>query len=585
MRKFLGTTTLAATAALLLAAGTLADTRVTDQQYVRHDGGSDAVIASCSSDATTPGPGGDAGGNRQANEPTVAIKPDDPSVIVAGANDYCTVPSFADSWEGVYVSANGGRTFTDSLLPGYPGDTSAEGQASPLFGPDTAAGDPLADWAGQSLYVGGIAFNRTVTTGATFLTNGSVFVATYKRDKTAPLGIDYLRTVIVGEGTPSAFFEGRFNDKPALVTDDWPGSPRNGNVYVSWTLFTGAGQDKILFSRSTDGGVTFSRPIAISKSVPNAQGSDVAVAPDGTIYVVWRQFGFPASGVDDAILFVKSTNGGRSFSDPAEIRPIAGYDRQDQYVTGSSARDCGDGAFLCATSFVFHRWDSLPQATVDRAGTVHVTWEQVTPAADNGDTYRPDGQSRVVVTQSKDGGATWIAPLAADPQPVGHQFSPNIEFDKAVGRLVLSYWDSRADRSYSVNRPPGNLADGTSVCGVPAPATCNVLNTFVATSTNGLVWTPTKVSSVGHQPEYELFGDRNDPFHGDYNWVDAAGGAVFSVWGDNRDVVPGSDPREATQDGFDVLQCRVKNPDGSFSADNCPNAGGLNQNIFGGSIR
>jgi len=30
-----------------------------------------------------------------------------------------------------------------------------------------------------------------------------------------------------------------------------------------------------------------------------------------------------------------------------------------------------------------------------------------------------------------------------------------------------------------------------------------------------------------------------------------------------------------------VIQCRVQSVDGSWSADNCPNAGGLDQNIFG----
>ena len=44
-----------------------ADVKVTDHAYVRHDGASDAVIASCSSDATTTTSGGDDGGNRHGN--------------------------------------------------------------------------------------------------------------------------------------------------------------------------------------------------------------------------------------------------------------------------------------------------------------------------------------------------------------------------------------------------------------------------------------------------------------------------------------------------------------------------------------
>jgi hypothetical protein len=73
------------------------------------------------------------------------------------------------------------------------------------------------------------------------------------------------------------------------------------------------------------------------------------------------------------------------------------------------------------------------------------------------------------------------------------------------------------------------------------------------------------------------------------------------TWTDNRDVVEGVDPRETEAedgfvDGFDVLQCRVdlgeeegdgtsggprSRNDAPYSGDNCGNAGGLDQNIYG----
>jgi hypothetical protein len=46
--------------------------------------------------------------------------------------------------------------------------------------------------------------------------------------------------------------------------------------------------------------------------------------------------------------------------------------------------------------------------------------------------------------------------------------------------------------------------------------------------------------------------------------------------------VAGTDPRYANgdgTDGFDVVQCRP--PTDPFGADGCPNAGGLDQNIWG----
>jgi hypothetical protein len=572
---------------LAFAAAAFGDVKITDQAYVRHDGGTDAVISSCSSDATTPGPGGDLGGERQANEPAVAVRPGEPRFVVASANDYCTVPFTLDAWQGIYVSRNGGSSWTDSLLPGYPGDTSAEGQASPL---ETNSGDPLLDWDNDGhLFAGGISFNRTETnpSGLVTPTNGHVYVARYTRSGAAPLGIEFDQTVIVGQGTPGQFpFAGRFHDKPSLRVDDWNSSRFEGNVYIAWTLFPGFGSDHILFSRSTDSGLSFSKPIELSHGLASAQDSDIAVTPDGTIYVVWGEFEATSPSVNDEIVFVKSTDGGTHFSAPRTVTPIVRYDSRDTYVSGGSARDCGDGPLLCVSRFVFSRNGTGPQIAADDNGNLYVTWEQLTPTTSNGDTYRPDGQSRVLVTKSTTGGASWGTPATVDAQPAGHQYFPNIEYNKATDKLGIVYYDSRADPFYSVFRPIGSQANpaggsGLSSCGVPAPSVCNVLNTFIATSSDGLTWTPALVSSVGHQPQYEMFSDRDVPFHGDYLWIDAKGTTFFGAWTDNRDVVPGSDPREAVQDGFDVLQCRTQNPDGSFSEDNCANAGGLDQNIYG----
>jgi hypothetical protein len=107
-----------------------------------------------------------------------------------------------------------------------------------------------------------------------------------------------------------------------------------------------------------------------------------------------------------------------------------------------------------------------------------------------------------------------------------------------------------------------------------------------------------------------MFGERNIPFHGDYNWISLANTdpanpesplIAYMSWTDNRDVVSGTDPREGSeQDGFDVKQCRVDlgedtqgdrgagpraRRDQPFSGDNCANGGGLNQNIYGSSLR
>src|SRR5262249_14559416 len=83
---------------------------------------------------------------RMQNEPTLPIDPRTTSVWAAGSNDYCTVPTAGDAWAGFYRSTDNGATWTDSLLPGYNGDTSAQGTSSPVAamvaGGARAAGDP-----------------------------------------------------------------------------------------------------------------------------------------------------------------------------------------------------------------------------------------------------------------------------------------------------------------------------------------------------------------------------------------------------------------------------------------------------------
>jgi hypothetical protein len=84
-----------------------------------------------------------------------------------------------------------------------------------------------------------------------------------------------------------------------------------------------------------------------------------------------------------------------------------------------------------------------------------------------------------------------------------------------------------------------------------------------------------------------MFSNRQLPFQGDYNYVALAFEGPSSLfgymaWTDNRDVLPGVDIRETDYvDGFDVFQCRTA---AALEPDRCPNAHGLDQNIYGQSM-
>ncbi len=264
-----------------------------DGPYTRHDGGTDQAIEHCGNSASNPAPddvpddgdvdSNDGGNRRQGNEPTVAIDPTNPNVVVAGWNDYC-MTDLAAGWMGLGFSTDGGQTWMDSTLPGYPLDDSAEGAASPLKG-RTDSGDPLVAFDNDGrLFVGGISFNRTKPQ------LGSVFVSTYGA-RPGPAGVsgqlpkDYLRTLIIGKaGTPS--LSGIFQDKPLMEVDRSTASPYEDNVYFCWTKFQGFGRSKIYVARSTDHGRSFTRGEIVSDG--NVQGCDIAVEHDGDVYVSWR---------------------------------------------------------------------------------------------------------------------------------------------------------------------------------------------------------------------------------------------------------------------------------------------------------
>jgi hypothetical protein len=608
MKRLVGTAI--TLAALVFAAPALADVKITDQPYVRQDGGTDAVITACSTN------------NRQQNEPAASVSPTNPTLMTAGSNDYCTVPTAGDAWAGFYYSSDGGATWTDSLLPGYPGDTSAEGQASPLQGVVGSSGDPVQAWDDFGhLYYAGIGFNRVHPQ------NGDLWVARYSWQAGPKPQYDF--TTLARTGTPA--LAGVFNDKIQLEVDRGASSPYSGNVYVCWARFQGnAGNNGIFLIRSTDGGHTFSQPTKLSESVHDSQFCDIAVTRTGDVYVLWR--GFAGRGQQqDAILYAKSTNGGASFSKTGTVATITGWDPRDEYGAPEAAaqaretacaagedalcegaerkeapgdaRDCGDGPLQCLSGYVFFRADTQVRASADprpgaNASTVYAVYDGSVPGSETptgssyGTTEPGTGtQASIFFVKTTDGGAHWSTPARIDPQPTGHQFFPDITADS--GRIAVLWQDSRSDTAsgppstpsggdfrtvpianhWVSSNPPGALTTGTGV------------DTFVAVSTDaGTTWSVQLASSVTQMPQYEQFGNRDVPFFGDYNYVAASGTTTLGTWTDQRDTVPGTDPRYTNgdgTDGFDVLQCRTQNPDGSWSADTCPDDGGLDQNIWG----
>jgi hypothetical protein len=542
--------------------------------YVRHDLGTDATIKVCNDESL------DAfGAFTQNNEPFSVVDPSNPALIVTGWNDYCS------DWMGLGFSTDAGETWTDSLVPGYLADDSTEGAASPEHIRTNTASDPVGAFSpdGSMFYFGFIAYNGL----AGPKTNSDVAVARYEvRDPSDPryddYPIDYLDTVRIGKGPAAANFFGIFNDKEMIEVDQTDG-PTSGNVYMCWTKFPGFGTPTIRFRASHDGGETWLPPVNLTEGGAG-QGCDITAEADGDVYVLWRDFEFSSSHKNFGVSFARSTDGGESFSRGTKIADLTAYNPFD------TARDCGDGIDACPSEFVFARVPLEPRITSDPTGElpgVYAVVQAVDPeTVEPSDTTYSSagsgtgdvGQSFVFLIRSLDDGRTWSDPYKVADLAVGHQFFPDA--DALDGRLAVVWQDSREDNCYSVQRPISNNASA-KMCDLSG------VNSYAAVSTDGVHFgSSLTASSVGQMPQYEMFDSASVPFLGDYNWIDLIernDGSLFGYlsWTDNRDVVPGTDPRETVQDGFDVTGW-FTNADGEL--DRHFNAGGYDQNIYGTSL-
>jgi len=271
-------------------------------------------------------------------------------------------------------------------------------------------------------------------------------------------------TVISHESTPGIPFE----DKPWIVADT--SGTHAGNLYIGWTQFTLAASD-LMFSRSTDGGKTWSQPIKLN-SVPGLprddngalEGFHGVVGPDGALYTIWDD--------RDGIMMAVSRDGGRTFSKDRRIIPAGpGYFG----ITGVS------------------RSNGFPQIGMDmrgkRGGNLYVAWSDYS-----------NGDVDVFVSSSGDYGKTWNAPVRVNSDPIHNgkdQFFQWMAVDPQSGAVNLIFYDRRTDNQQTAVTLARSTDGG---------------KTF-----QNYAWDP---------EEFIAEGD----FLGDYLAISAFGNKVFGAW-------------------------------------------------------
>ena len=145
---------------------------------------------------------------------------------------------------------------------------------------------------------------------------------------------------------------------------DRSGTATNNNIYMLATVqqFSASNGSDIMFSRSTDGGVTFSSPQRITDDPVNQNKwhwfGTLAVAPNGRIDSVWLDTRNAANNTDSQLFYSWSTDGGVTWAPNVAVSnpftPFEGYPVQNKigdYITIVSDNTGGDVAYPATFNF------------------------------------------------------------------------------------------------------------------------------------------------------------------------------------------------------------------------------------------
>lgn len=201
-------------------------------------------------------------------------------------------------------------------------------------------------------------------------------------------------------------------DKEWVVCDETVNSAYYGHCYVEWDNKNL--NSRILMSTSTDGGLTWGSPKSPQNQSFSALGGQPLVQPNGNVIV-------PIYGTDlatgiDHIYAYTSTNGGMSWNDPVAVTAVTYHIQQASYRGGS-----------------------LPSAEIDQAGKVYVVWADCR--------FETNCNAGDIVMSTSTDGLAWTAVQRIPIDPVGSgvdHFTAGIAVDKntagSQAHLALAYY-------------------------------------------------------------------------------------------------------------------------------------------------
>ena len=198
------------------------------------------------------------------------------------------------------------------------------------------------------------------------------------------------------------------------------------NLYVTWTEFDQYGSSnssdstRIMFSKSTDLGLTWSEAMQINEVSGNCVDDDLTtegavpcVGPEGEIFVSWAG---PAGLVFDRSL-----------------------DMGETWLTEDIFIDSIVGGWSLDIPGIY-RCNGMPITKCDTSGgayhgTIYVNWTDQRNGEDDTDVW---------LSKSTDHGDTWTEPIRVNNDPAGgHQFFTWMDIDQVTGKIYVVFYDRR----------------------------------------------------------------------------------------------------------------------------------------------
>jgi hypothetical protein len=498
--------------------------------------GADSLVTGASSSAPFP--------QNKQNEPGVALNQFDPTTVVVGANEEidnaacgtgleANCPfTFGVGGSGVYFAPVATMSFTQPTYSGFtardrvtpePGHQGpigtvpnyyeaglvSDGDPTLAFGPVPDSNGHFSYSSGSRLYYSNLTSNSaTERTEQTFRGFEAIAVS-HTDDLSAAAGnvqSAWSAPAIVSQTRQSST---TFSDKPTVWADNAESSKFFGRAYVCYTQFKSQqvnGPAPVAVSHSSDGGSTWSRPVTLSASANNKngtgrQGCTVRTDSIGRVYVFWESTKQGRS----VQLMDRSDDGGVKWDTPRAIADVVDVGEPDP-VSGDFVFDGVAGT----------RTDSFPSVDIANnapvggptaTNTIGVVWSDARDGTGS-------EQARAVFSTTR--GDSWSAPrnlAAAGDRP---DF-PAIALSPDGSDVYVTYDNflSGFQTDMSDPRPmQGKVRAGTVTGGFHDVATGGTGDAR-ASSANAL----------------------DGEFIGDYNWIVATNSFAVAVYNDVSNAV------------------------------------------------